>query len=134
MLQCVATHDETLALKSVQYVAVCCSVLQCVAARDETLTLKPVQCVAVCCSVLQYVAVCCSVLQCVPECCRVLQSVDTEERERTLNHAEVGRKRSLVRRTGAEGNTNFAQGISIFGATDKTKIAAIYISIVTASS
>jgi len=39
-----------------------------------------------------------------------------------------------VRRTGAEGNTNFAQGISIFGATDKTKIAAICISVVTASS
>jgi len=34
---------------------------------------KSLQCVAVCCSVLQCVAVCCSVLQCVAVCCSVLQ-------------------------------------------------------------
>jgi len=36
---------------------------------------KTVECVAVCCSVLQCVVVCCSVLQCVVVCCSVLHVV-----------------------------------------------------------
>jgi len=43
-----------------QCVAVCCSVLQCVATHDETLTLEPLQCDTVRGSVLQCVAVYCS--------------------------------------------------------------------------
>ena len=45
---------------SLQFVAVCCSVLQCVAVRCSVM-----QSIAVYCSVLQCGAVWCSVLQCV---------------------------------------------------------------------
>ena len=68
-------------LKSLQCVAVCCSVLQCC---SVVRILTHTQCVVVCtasdsgssssrCSVLQCVAVCCSVLQCVVVCCSMLQ-------------------------------------------------------------
>jgi len=53
---CIALSHELLQEVSMQYVAVCCSVLQCVVV---------LQCVAVCCSVLHCVAVCCTVLHCV---------------------------------------------------------------------
>ena len=53
---CIVLSHELLQEVSMQYVAVCCSVLQCVVV---------LQCVAVCCSVLHCVAVCCTVLHCV---------------------------------------------------------------------
>jgi len=77
--------------RTMQYVAVCCSVLQCVAVCCSVLQCVAVmpyvqthtlahlvetharysmlQCVAACCDVLRCVAMCCSVLQCVAVCC-----------------------------------------------------------------
>jgi len=103
--------------RTMQYVAVCCSVLQCVAVCCSVLQCVAVmpyvqthtlahlvetharysmlQCVAACCDVLRCVAMCCSVLQCVAVSRSVLQCVAVTPYVQIYKMPPMCRKRPL---------------------------------------